>query len=74
MQGEELAKGLDELVDNFKEQAMPKQGRYVGEPAKTNRKGVQHLPPAPLNKLFLGTAIAFSAIAIFSLVRHYKTR
>jgi len=72
IEGEELAKGLDELVNNFKEQAIPSHGRYVAEPAKTNRKGVQHLPPAPLNKVFLGSAIVFSALAVFSLVRHYK--
>jgi len=72
--GEELTKGLDDLVNNFKERAIPNHGRYVNEPAKTNRKGVQHLPPAPLNKALLGVVIAVSAIAMFGIIREIKSR
>jgi glyoxylase-like metal-dependent hydrolase (beta-lactamase superfamily II) len=74
MSGDELTQGLDDLVNNFKERAIPSHGRYVNEPAKTNRKGVQHLPPAPLNKTLLGSIVAISALLAFGVIFKYKRK
>lgn len=72
MQGEELTQGLGDLVNNFQEMAIPEQGRYIHEPAKTTRKGVQHLPAAPCNKAFVLTVVLASAAIAFSLVRKIR--
>lgn len=72
MQGEELTQGLGNLVNDFKHLAIPEHGRYSNEPAKTSRKGVQHLPPAPFNKVLLLSLITLSAVTAFGLVRKYK--
>jgi glyoxylase-like metal-dependent hydrolase (beta-lactamase superfamily II) len=72
MYGAELIAGLDNLVNNFKEVAIPSSGRYVKEPAKTNKQGVQHLPPAPLNRTLLVAVVALSAVLAFSIVRKAK--
>jgi len=40
--------GLRHLADNYE---LPKQGRYLPEPARTDANGVEHLPPKPEDKL-----------------------
>jgi glyoxylase-like metal-dependent hydrolase (beta-lactamase superfamily II) len=72
IQGDELTQGLGNLANNFQELAMPSHGRYVHEPAKANKKGVQYLPPAPLNTAFVCAAFLISAVAMFGLVRRLK--
>ncbi len=74
MYGEELSAGLDHLANNFKEVAIPSSGRYVNEPAKTNKQGVQHLPPAPLSKTLLVAVVALSAVVMFNIVKKAKSR
>jgi len=74
MYGEELSAGLDKLANNFKEIAIPKSGRYVNEPAKTNKQGVQHVPPAPLGKTVLIAVVALSAFVMFNIVRGVKQK
>jgi glyoxylase-like metal-dependent hydrolase (beta-lactamase superfamily II) len=69
MYGEELHAGLDKLVDNFEELAIPKHGRYVQEPAKTNKQGVQYVPAEPTSKGLILTLFAISAIVMFGIVR-----
>lgn len=46
--GPEAAAGLHALADNY---PVPAHGRYVNEPAQTDASGVEHLPPAPKDKL-----------------------
>jgi glyoxylase-like metal-dependent hydrolase (beta-lactamase superfamily II) len=46
--GPAAAAGLRHLADNYE---LPKQGRYLHEPARTDANGVEHLPPAPEDKL-----------------------
>jgi glyoxylase-like metal-dependent hydrolase (beta-lactamase superfamily II) len=46
MRGEPLRAGLDALLQAWEQAAIPRQGRYVGEPAITNEQGVVRLPPA----------------------------
>jgi glyoxylase-like metal-dependent hydrolase (beta-lactamase superfamily II) len=72
MYGEELSAGLDNLANNFQEIAIPRTGRYVNEPAKTNKQGVQHLPPAPFSNTLLVAVVALSAVIMFSIVRKAK--
>jgi glyoxylase-like metal-dependent hydrolase (beta-lactamase superfamily II) len=74
IKGDELMQGLGNLVDNFQQLAIPSHGRYVNEPAKTNKKGVQYLPPAPFNTALLCAAFVLSAVAMFGLVSRIKNR
>ncbi|WP_158010816.1 MBL fold metallo-hydrolase [Hymenobacter lapidarius] len=46
--GPEAAAGLRALADNY---PVPAHGRYVPEAARTDASGVEHLPPAPADKL-----------------------
>lgn len=72
MQGDELLQGLGNLVNDFQRRAIPTQGRYTHEPAKTTRKGVQYLPPAPLNKGLIISLFVLSAAVSFSLFSRLK--
>lgn len=67
MHGETLRRQLDDLADNF-EKHMPKDGRYVRQPALTDERGVVMLPPPvrdPLPVLLaLGAAVAVGAAVL----------
>jgi glyoxylase-like metal-dependent hydrolase (beta-lactamase superfamily II) len=69
MYGEELHAGLDRLVNNFQELAIPRHGRYVHEAAKANKQGVQYVPAAPETKGLIFTAFVISAFVMFGIVR-----
>ncbi|MFB3816876.1 MAG: MBL fold metallo-hydrolase [Candidatus Methylomirabilales bacterium] len=45
MRGEPLSAGLEALLQGWERLAVPRQGRYVREPAITNEQGVVRLPP-----------------------------
>jgi len=70
--GDELTQGLGNLADNFQRMAIPRHGRYVREPAKANKKGVQYLPPEPLNKTLVFSLFALSAVLAFGVVNRMK--
>ena len=72
MKGDELTQGLGDLANDFQRLAIPEHGRYSHEPAKTNRKGVQHLPPAPFNKALALSLFVISAAITFSLVKKIR--
>ena len=72
MKGDELTQGLGDLVNDFQHLAIPEDGRYSHEPAKTNRNGVQHLPPAPFNKILVLSIFAVSAAITFSIVQRIR--
>ena len=74
MEGKEL-EALDSLADNFKEQAVPASGRYVGDPAVAGIGGVEYLPPANNKKLVLqaAAAVAVVGVGIFLLNRLKKS-
>jgi len=68
MSGEQMQHDLMELAQNFEQKAMPSHGRYVSEPAVTNRYGVVSLPE-PKSQLFskialIGAIAAIAAIGI----------
>lgn len=69
MRGEELSNGLKALVADFKQVAVPRQGRYVNQSAKTDRKGVRYLPPAPFHTALAISLVAVSALVTFSVLR-----
>jgi len=62
MHGEELSEGLEELVDHFKEIAIPRTGRYVNE----------QFPAETVSKALLGSLFAISAVLVFSLVSEIR--
>ncbi len=72
MRGEELTKGLNELVAHFDKVAVPAYGRYVKEPAKTNKKGVQYLPPEPVNILLITSLITLAGLLTYTVIRRSK--
>jgi glyoxylase-like metal-dependent hydrolase (beta-lactamase superfamily II) len=74
IQGDELTQGLGDLANDFQRLAMPHHGRYVNEPAKTNRKGVQYLPPIPFKTALVCAAFVLSAVAVFGMVNKLKSR
>lgn len=68
MYGEELTTALTNLVENFEKEAVPTYGRYVKEPARANKNGVQYIPKRVNNPQLLVTAALFGAIAAFAIV------
>jgi glyoxylase-like metal-dependent hydrolase (beta-lactamase superfamily II) len=74
MYGEELRASLKELTLQFDQLAVPKQGRYVEEPAITDENGVVTVPPPvgadPLTTTLLAVSIAAVAgTALMVLLR-----
>lgn len=68
MYGEELRSALKNLADNFEEEAVPRYGRYVKEPARANKNGVQYIPQRVNNPgLIMGMAL-IGGIAVLSVV------
>jgi glyoxylase-like metal-dependent hydrolase (beta-lactamase superfamily II) len=66
MYGEDLRRGLDELVKHFDEM-MPSDGRYVRRPAVADERGVVDVPPPvadPRPKVLAGVAVAGVAAAL----------
>jgi glyoxylase-like metal-dependent hydrolase (beta-lactamase superfamily II) len=60
MSGEKLYHGLNQLAFNFERLAVPRDGRYVREPALTDPNGVLMVPPPvadPLPKIAAGVAV-----------------
>jgi hypothetical protein len=66
MKGPTVAKELETFAENF---AAPEHGRYVGEPARFDERGVVWLPPVPPDPspkiaAVLGMALLVSTAAI----------
>ncbi|MBS7565260.1 MBL fold metallo-hydrolase [Mucilaginibacter sp. Bleaf8] len=74
MSGQELRDGLDYLVSHFKEVAVPEQGRYVKESAKTNRRGVLYVPPRPFSPVLAASAAGLVALGLYTLVKSYQKK
>jgi len=67
MRGTTLLKELDALVRDWDRVAVPPQGRYVGHPAVTDRRGVVSVPPPvadPNVPIVAGVAVAAVAGAL----------
>jgi glyoxylase-like metal-dependent hydrolase (beta-lactamase superfamily II) len=76
MEGEDMQYQLDYLVDHFSEQAVPKRGRYVGNPAGVNENGVNYIPPAVgmVSTRALVALGAFAALAGLAAVGYAQSR
>jgi glyoxylase-like metal-dependent hydrolase (beta-lactamase superfamily II) len=74
MYGQDLTDGLEYLVNHFEQVAIPSQGRYVKEPAKANKRGVQYVPPEPFNPVLAASIAGLLAIGIYTLVKRNQKR
>ena len=72
MSGEELAHDLKKLVENFKQTAVPKHGRYVDDPAIMDDDGVQYLPPKPFDPLLSASIFALAALSAYTLIKRLR--
>jgi glyoxylase-like metal-dependent hydrolase (beta-lactamase superfamily II) len=72
MSGEELTRDLKKLVDNFLQTAVPKHGRYVNDPAITDDRGVQYLPPKPFDPMLSASIFALAALSAFTLIKRFR--
>ena len=64
-----LERGLQVLADHFDELAMPRDGRYVREPARWNENGITSVPPArrdPMPKVVAGTVLGLGALMVLN--------
>lgn len=68
MSGEEMRQGLEQLITHFDELAQPAHGRYVQQPAVTNRYGVASIPAGERH---LVSTLAFAAGAAVFLSGFY---
>ncbi|MFN7138346.1 MAG: MBL fold metallo-hydrolase [Limisphaerales bacterium] len=64
MSGEELAAQLQKLADNFERDAIPKHGRYVGQPAITDENGVISVPPPASDPWRKAAAVGIGVLTI----------
>ena len=78
MYGTEMLKQLVDLVENFATQSLPKQGRYVGDPAVQDANGVEYLPPAfqnPYRKaILIASGLLFAASVIVASTKLGKKK
>ncbi len=72
VEGDEFLARLDKLAEHFDELAIPKQGRYVGRPAKTDENGVVDVPPPVSDSFPLFAGIG--ALAALALVSRFRGR
>jgi glyoxylase-like metal-dependent hydrolase (beta-lactamase superfamily II) len=63
MRGAALARDLQKLAENFDQIARPAHGRYVNNPALTDRGGVVALPPRPIDPVLIAAGGAVAALA-----------
>lgn len=68
MYGQELKDSLQHLIEHFEEEAVPDYGRYVKEPARANKNGVQYIPRRVANPRLLAGIAIVGALAALSLV------
>ncbi|HEX7002766.1 MAG TPA: MBL fold metallo-hydrolase [Trueperaceae bacterium] len=67
MRGEELQRGLEALAANFERHAVPRRGRYVGDPVLADESGPRWIPPPERRfgaVLLAGAALLGVALAI----------
>ncbi|MGV3541458.1 MAG: MBL fold metallo-hydrolase [Rufibacter sp.] len=77
MKGTQLKQGLDELARLFDQLAVPHHGRYVKQPAITDKTGVVELPPTVNNTVpkVLATAglVALAGLATYAFTQRRKS-
>ena len=77
MYGTEMLKQLVDLVEHFAD-ALPKQGRYVGNPAVQDASGVEYLPPAyqnPYRKaILIASGLLFASAVVVASTKLGKKK
>jgi hypothetical protein len=71
--GSEMKEQLQKLAENFKEEALPEQGRYLDDPAVADASGVLYIPPkssAPVNKWMIAAGLVVAGLLAFGLMRY----
>lgn len=68
MYGEQLTTALRNLWENFEEEAVPTYGRYVKEPARANKNGVQYIPKRVLNPEIITSVAVIGLVAACAVV------
>lgn len=74
MYGEELTNALSSLAENFEEEAVPVYGRYVKEPARANKNGVQYIPKRVNNPELIAGAAIVGAVAALAIVWSFSRK
>lgn len=72
MLGDELRQQLQDLVENFRQKAVPAHGRYVHQPALADASGVVSVPPpvvSPWVKALVVAGVVGAAVALASRSR-----
>jgi glyoxylase-like metal-dependent hydrolase (beta-lactamase superfamily II) len=73
MRGEPLRRDLASLATNFDRRAVPLRGRYVRQPAITDRSGIVFVPPPVVDRVGRAVAgvaaVAFAAVALAAVRR-----
>jgi len=69
MSGGALKRGLDYLVANFDEVAIPSYGRYVKERAIVSKSGQQFIPSAKINPFFIVSLIGLIGVLTFAVYK-----
>ena len=73
MQGEAMGSALKSLSENFRNQAVPSSGRYVGHSALVDEDGVKYLPPPTLKKLLLSVGAITLVLAVGCVLLYSST-
>lgn len=72
MKGQELTHGLERLVHHFEALAVPVHGRYVDDPAKASRRGVQYIPGASFNTKLALSLVIISGLVAITFIKKYR--
>ena len=76
MRGARLQRELNDLAMNFRDRAVPERGRYVRQPALTDRTGVVFVPPAVpdrVGRTVAGVAAVAVAAVAFAAARRGRS-
>ncbi len=77
LRGQDMLKRLQEFSDNFYEEAVPSQGRYVLRPARADERGILFLPPpapVPVPAILGGAALLACTVAAVVLILRNRSQ
>lgn len=70
LRGREIKPALQNLVDHFRETAVPPGGRYVEQPAIANESGTYYVPPFAISNRFKTSVALLGVFAGFIITRY----
>ena len=75
MRGNELRTQLADLSAHFSEKAVPRQGRYVNQPAQADESGVTYVPPATgLKSWQVAGLVSLAGVGLIAGIRALRNR